>query len=1066
MKLVKFSLEHPVSIFMFTLAALIFGFISYTKLTMNLLPTISYPTLTIKTEYAGTAPAEIEHNISKPVEEAVGVVDNVVRISSISKAEVSEVMVEFAWDTNMDFATLKVREKLDLLNLPEDSQKSIILRYDPNTEPVMKLGITGEPELSRIRYLAETDIKQALESIEGVAACSVSGGLEDEIHIDIDENQVSLLNIPMSTIGNRLAQENVNLSAGILKQRNSRYLVRTVNEFKTVDEINEIIIDKRNGIPIKLGSIARVYRGYKERKVISRINGKECIEAAIYRAADANTVTVANAVLERLKKIEKNIFATRRIQYTIITNQSKFIEKTIDEVIHTAVLGGILAIMVLLYFLKNARSTIIIGVAIPVSVIVTFFLMYSFDISLNIISLGGLALGIGMLVDNSIVVLEAIQRFREKGKDPRQAALLGTSEVAGAVTASTFTTVAVFFPIVFVEGIAGQLFKDMALTVTFSLLASLVASLTLVPMLFSVMRRKNSRDGLDRLFQKLFKPLDTPYNAFFTSYTKFQGVSFKWKKAIVFSVVAAFLLSIGAAFTMDKELIPVISQGEFLVNIEFKPGTSLKTNLEVITRIAEKFKRHEEVESIYELIGKGSRGGISFQEEKENLSEFTVRLKKGILGKDEKNVMELIREDLKEFPGLKSKIYRPRLFSFNAPLEVVISGNNLDELKRVSDELLVKMRGKIATGEDDHPSTPGGEATAGEETGADDSGNPSLRGGVEGLIDLKSSMEEGYPEIQIVFNRARLASQEMTINDVGSQVRSKVEGDVATKFIESDREVDIRVRVAEGFRDRMEKIKRMGVRNGLGIVVPLKAVAEIKIKEGPAEIRRIYQQKSAVITGNINGIDLDEAGAAILNLAASITKPEDFNIYLAGQSKEMNVAFRSMIFAISLAVFLVYLVMASQFESFRKPFIIMFSIPLGIIGVAAVGLLAGITINVVVLIGLVIMSGIIVNDAIVLVDYTSQLQREGMKKREAVITAARVRWRPILMTTVTTVLGLMPMALDFNEGFEIRIPLAVTLIGGMIFGTFLTLVFIPIIYDKVVKETPEKKETTNETATI
>jgi len=1022
MKIVKFSINHPVSIFMFTMAALIFGFISYSKLTINLLPTISYPTLTVKTEYPGTAPAEIEHIISKPIEEAVGVVDNVVRISSVSRAEMSEVMVEFAWNTNMDFATLKVREKLDLLNLPVDAVKPIILRYDPNTEPIMKLGITGSSELSRTRYIAETDIKQALESIEGVAACVISGGLEDEIHIDIDETQLSLLNIPIAAVANRLAQENVNLSAGILKQRDSQYLVRTVNEFKTVEEINEIIIEKRGDVPIKLGSIAKVFRGYKERKVISRINGKECIEAAIYRAADANTVTVANAVHERLQTLENNLFKYSGMEHLVITNQAKFIKSTIDEVIWTAVFGGILAILVLLYFLKNLRSTIIIGMAIPISVIVTFFFMFSFDISLNIISLGGLALGIGMLVDNSIVVLEAIQRFRDKGIDLYNSALQGTSEVAGAVTASTFTTVAVFFPIVFVEGIAGQLFRDMALTVTFSLLASLLVSLTVVPMLFSALRRKTSKERLNHFLKKIFKPADKIYDTVFTGYQQFQHFSFTRKKAIIFLVIVIFAGSLVVLNFMGKELIPVISQGEFLINLEFKPGTSLLENAAVVSRVTEKLRQYPEIESIYELIGKGSRGGITFQEEIENLSEFTVRLKSGILGKSEDKVMERAREDLTAFTSVKAKVYKPRLFSFKAPLEAVISGDDLEELKRVSDELMVKLR-----------ETPG-------------------------FIDLKSSMEEGYPEVQIVLNRARLASQAMTINDVGRQIRSKVEGDVATKFIESDREVDIRVRVSEKSRDQVEKINRITIRNGLGIVVPLKAIADIDIKEGPAEIRRIFQQKSAVITGDISGIDLTSAKEKILQLGRTISKPEDFAIYLAGQSAEMDVAFASMIFAIALAVFLVYLVMASQFESFKKPFIIMFTIPMGIIGVVIAGVVTAISVNVIVLIGLVILSGIIVNNAIVLVDYTGQLQKQGVSKLEAIKNAAGIRWRPILMTTVTTVLGLLPMALDFNEGFEIRIPLAVTIIGGMIFGTFLTLVFIPIIYSIVVRETPAETE--------
>jgi HAE1 family hydrophobic/amphiphilic exporter-1 len=1017
MKLVKFSINRPVTVFMFTVAAVIFGVISYSKLNLNLLPKISYPTLTIRTEYPGTAPSEIENIVSKPIEETCGVVDNVVRISSVSRAELSEVTVEFAWHTNMDFATLKLREKLDLLRLPVGATKPVILRYDPNQEPIMKLGISGDADLGFIRYITEREVKQALESIEGVAACSISGGLEDEIHIDVDEQKLSLLNLPITTVASRLAQENVDLSAGILRQKDSQYLVRTVNQFKTVEEIQGIIIDKRGDVQITLGSIANVYRGFKERKVISRIDGRECIEAAIYRAADANTVSVANEVNNRLGMVRDTILRPRGLNFTIITNQSKFIRSTIDQVKSAAVFGGILAVFVLLYFLKNFRSTLIIGAAIPISVVVTFFLMYSSKISLNIISLGGLALGIGMLVDNSIVVLESIQRHKDGGEPAREAALTGTTEVAGAVTASTLTTVAVFFPIVFVEGVAGQLFKDMALTVTFSLLASLVVSLTLVPMLSSAMRRENSREWLSGVLRTIFRPVDKVYDKALAFYRKFQDVSFKHRKLIVSLVVLLFFAAVYLTRFMGQELIPVISQGEFIINVEFPPGTSLKENASVVSDISEIVRTNPEVESIYELIGKGSRGGVSFQEERENLSEFTIRLKPGILGKHEDRIMDRVRADLAGIPTTDIKIYKPRLFSFKAPLEVVVSGNDLDRIKEVSDALLGKVRG------------------------------------IQGIIDLKSSMEEGYPEIQILFNRAVLASQNMTVNQVGSQLRNKIEGEVATRFLETDREVDIRVRLTEDSRDRVEKIERITIRNGLGVMVPLKSLATVQIKEGPAEVRRILQQKSAVITGDFSGIPLDEAKAEVMAAAATIPNTGDISIYLAGQSMEQDVAFSSMIFAILLAVFLVYLVMASQFESFKKPFIIMFTIPLGIIGVVIVGLASGMSINVIVLIGLIILAGIIVNNAIVLVDYIGQLQSQGMPKVEAIKTAAQVRWRPILMTTITTVLGLLPMALDFKEGFEIRIPLALTLIGGLIFGTFLTLVFIPLVYNFVVRET-------------
>jgi HAE1 family hydrophobic/amphiphilic exporter-1 len=546
--------------------------------------------------------------------------------------------------------------------------------------------------------------------------------------------------------------------------------------------------------------------------------------------------------------------------------------------------------------------------------------------------------------------------------------------------------------------------------------------LTIVPMLNSVMRREKERGWLTGALKILFKPLDKLYNWFYLTYKKSQDITFKRRKIIIVSVLVLFVIAIFMIRFMGQELIPVISQGEFLINVEFQPGTSLKENSAITADISDTLEKYDEIDSIYELVGKGSRGGISFQEERENLSEFTIRLKPGILGKKEDRIMDRIRADLEKFPTTNIKIYKPRLFSFKAPLEVVVSGNDLDRIKQISDELLDKVRV------------------------------------VDGIIDLKSSMEEGYPEIQIIFNRAVLASQDMTINSVGTQIRNKIEGEVATRFIESDREVDIRVRLSEDFRDRVDKISRINIRNGLGVMVPLKALAEIRIQEGPAEIRRIVQQKSAVITGNISGISLDEAKEKVMAAVATIDCGPECAIYLAGQSMEQDVAFSSMIFAIFLAVFLVYLVMASQFESFKKPFIIMFTIPLGIIGVVIVGLVFSMSINVIVLIGLIILSGIIVNNAIVLVDYIGRLQKQGMAKVEAIKTAAQVRWRPILMTTITTVLALFPMALDFNEGFEIRIPLALTLIGGLIFGTFLTLVFIPLVYNMVVKDPKAAEE--------
>ncbi|MFQ5632246.1 MAG: efflux RND transporter permease subunit, partial [bacterium] len=534
----RFTTTRPVAILMVVIGVVVFGWISYAQLPLNLMPDISYPSLTVRTEYTGTAPEEIETTISRPVEQALGVVGNLVSISSISKAGQSDVKLEFTWDTDMNQATSDVREKLDQVFLPDDAKRPLILRYDPSLDPIMRLGLSGGPSLFFTRYLAEEDIKRKLETIEGVAAVKVKGGLEEEIRVEMDEQQLTLIGINIQQVNNRLAQENVNLAGGNLREGQTEYLVRTLNEFKTVDEVAEVVIGAWNGREIKIKDDGRVSRTNKEREIITRIDGKESVEIEIYKEADANIVSVAervnNAVfgtpeqqafVRNLEQKEQkpeptngsaeptnghsdgdggqnNELNKRRmtnfIAYTLpgemeivkLSDQSVFIENSIDDVKTTAVIGGLLAVLVLFVFLRNLTATIIVGVSIPVSIVATFAPMKIFDVSLNIMSLGGLALGIGMLVDNSIVVLESIARCREEGDNLIQATIRGVSEVGGAVFASTLTTIAVFFPIVFVEGVAGQIFGDMALTVVFSLLASLAVALFLIPMLSS---RETSR---------------------------------------------------------------------------------------------------------------------------------------------------------------------------------------------------------------------------------------------------------------------------------------------------------------------------------------------------------------------------------------------------------------------------------------------------------------------------------------------------------------------------------------------------------------------------------------------
>ena len=487
MKLVEFSTRRRVTVAMLMVAIIAFGGVGFSRLAVNLLPDITYPTITVRTEYEGVAPLEIERLISEPVEGLVGVVSNVVRVSSISRPGISDVVVEFGWGTNMDFASLDIREKLDLSNLPRDADKPILLRFDPSLDPIMRLAFYGNLSLMEMRRVAEERLRPDLESLEGVAAVRINGGLEEEIQVEVEAQRLAYLGISINQVTSRLAAENVNLTGGMLKDGEAEFLVRTLNEFQGIDEIGEIVVGQIDRAPIKLKDVGRVFRGHRERDLVTRINGREGVEVSVFKEGDANTVQVSAAVQERLDEfLAENATLLQDSGMEVVFNQATFIQQAVDEVLNTAIIGGILAVIVLFLFLRDLKSTAIISLSIPLSVVATFFLMFGSDVSLNIMSLGGLALGVGMLVDNSIVVLESVQRYRDQGLNVLAAAVRGASEVGRAVIAATTTTICVFLPIVFVEGVAGQLFRDQALTVTYSLVASLVVALMLIPMLSSL----------------------------------------------------------------------------------------------------------------------------------------------------------------------------------------------------------------------------------------------------------------------------------------------------------------------------------------------------------------------------------------------------------------------------------------------------------------------------------------------------------------------------------------------------------------------------------------------------
>ena len=1039
MKLVEFSTRRRVTVAMLMVAIIAFGGVGFSRLAVNLLPDITYPTITVRTEYEGVAPLEIERLISEPVEGLVGVVSNVVRVSSISRPGISDVVVEFGWGTNMDFASLDIREKLDLSNLPRDADKPILLRFDPSLDPIMRLALYGNLSLMEMRRVAEERLRPDLESLEGVAAVRINGGLEEEIQVEVEAQRLAYLGISINQVTSRLAAENVNLTGGMLKDGEAEFLVRTLNEFQGIDEIGEIVIGQIDRAPIKLKDVGRVFRGHRERDLVTRINGREGVEVSVFKEGDANTVQVSAAVQERLDEfLAENATLLQDSGMEVVFNQATFIQQAVDEVLNTAIIGGILAVIVLFLFLRDLKSTAIISLSIPLSVVATFFLMFGTDVSLNIMSLGGLALGVGMLVDNSIVVLESVQRYRDQGLNVLAAAVRGASEVGRAVIAATTTTICVFLPIVFVEGVAGQLFRDQALTVTYSLVASLVVALMLIPMLSSLnlesmiaereeigpkrglqgpallirLVRAIAR-GAGRVFSILLFPLYWLFDLVFNALNKAYPLLLNWALRRRLIVLAIFIV-IGALVLersrgLGLELIPEMSQGEFLVDLEWRAGTPLEQTAVQVAAIDRQVRGLDGIASVFALVGSSAQAGGTAADKKEHTAHLHVRLAPEV---SEETAIEAVRGLLGDIPELKFKFSRPAYFSFRTPVEVEIRGYGLSTLDLLADEAVERMHT------------------------------------ISGLTDIRSSTAGGQPEVQIFFDRRRVAELGTTVQNIGELLRNKLQGDVATELARRDRKVDIRVRALDEERQTVADLKQMVVSPAsYPVPVALESVADVRAVDGPAEIRRLDQERVAVISANLDGRDLGGVAEEIEATLADLPLPEGFTVSIGGQNEEMVRSFDSMKFALLLAVFLVYLVMASQFESLLHPLVIMFTIPLGLIG-SALGLLAtGTTISVVVLIGLIMLAGIVVNNAIVLVDYINRLRRdEGMEKFAAVLRAGEVRFRPILMTTSTTALGLLPMALGLGEGAEIRTPMAITVIGGLLVSTLLTLVLIPVVY--------------------
>ncbi|MDF2546251.1 MAG: multidrug transporter [Anaerosolibacter sp.] len=1016
MNLSSLSVKRPVTVIMFTLMVVIFGFVSLSKLPIDLYPNIEVPVAIVSTSYSGVGPQEMEELITKPLEQSVGTVSNIKQISSISNEGSSIIIAEFNSGTDMEFAALEMREKVDLVKsfLPDGANEPMVMRIDPNAMAIMQVSISNGEELAKLQTVAEDTIKPRLERLSGVASVDVSGGYTNQIEVAVNQEKLKGYGLSLDQLSQVLRAENLNMPGGEVKKGVQKLTVRTLGEFQTVEEIQSLPISLPTGGTIYLHDIADVKMKHKDVTSITRTNGNRSINISLQKQSGTNTVQVADRIIDEIEKLRQDF---PNLKIDIVLDQSEFIKQSIDNVQSSAMVGAGLAIAILYLFLRNIRTTFIIGVSIPVSVIATFILVYFNGITINMLTLGGLALGVGMLVDNSIVVLENIYRFRQDGYSRIDAAVEGAKEVGMAVLASTLTTVAVFLPIVFVEGVTSIIFKEFALTVTMSLAASLVVSLTLVPMLSSKMLKIDDMQGKAhhgrfKFFDFLYDSFDKMFDNIEKLYKRILGWALKHRKSTVLVALLVFVVGMSSIALVGAEFFPKTDEGTFSVSISLPPGMELNQTDEIITEIEGILEKIEEVETIYSNIG--STGGMSFRNSGTNRGSVSVVLKN--MAERERSTEQIadeVRNQIKDIPGAEIQV---EVTSSNmmggggSPISIKVKGDDLDTLKQIGEDF------------------------------------KDIVESVEGTREVESNLEEGIPEIQVKVNRSNASQYGLTAAQITSAVKGTISGQTATRYKLDGDEIDIVVKGDPIYQESIANLGQVTIQTPVGISIPLNQVADITTERGPVTINREGQVRVVTVSSQILGRDLKGVSTDIEKKLAQYDMPDGYTYDIGGENEEMMNAFSDLFLALLLAVVLVYMILASQFESLLHPFTIMMSVPLAFAGGMLGLLVTGRSLNVTGFIGLIMLAGIVVNNAIVLVDYINTRRSKGEERNEAIVNAGPIRLRPILMTTLTTVLGLVPLALGIGEGAEMQTSMATVVIAGLSLSTLLTLVFIPVLY--------------------
>ncbi|WP_421775551.1 efflux RND transporter permease subunit [Gracilimonas sp.] len=1009
----KLAVDRPITFLMSTLILLGFGLYGLQNLRLNLYPDVSFPTITVYTSYEGVAPEDIETLVTRPIEESVGSISGIRKVRSLSSQGASVVKLNFEWGTDLYQAENDVRKELGFVErqIPDDAETPLVFSYDPNQEPIVVLTLTSNARSPReLRTYSKQVLEQRIERINGIASAETSGGLERQINVRINNEQMRLYNITIQEIAQKLQQENIQVPAGQLTEGNTNYSLRTIGEFKDVDQIRNTIITVRDGQPLLLKDIADVDDGIAQPIGNVRVNGEDGIIVNVYRQSDANVVTAANAVVGGLDDIRVSLPSD--VEVSVLTNKADFIEQSISNLLWTGIQAIILVVLILLAFLRSGRSATIIAISIPVSIVTTFLVMDLADLSLNIISLSGLTLAVGLVVDNAVVVLENIFRFREQGSPRDEASVSGAKEVAVPIIVSTLTTLVVFLPILFVPGIAGFLFRDLALTISFSLIVSTLVALTLIPLMASQFYKDSVLDmsannKVARFFGNLLQKIESAYQ-------RQLGAVIVKSGRVVLAAFLLFVASVPLFYVIGGEFFPRVDENAFVLEVQREPGINL-FELERSMAQVESIIQQEVPEARLVVSDYGDKEGI---EGADDPGGFTGTVRVELVSQSERNrsqaeiTTSLLRE-LQIVPGVQIQevVIDPLSPDGETGLIVQIFGYNPETKKELADGVKARLLD------------------------------------IEGINNVFSSGDQGRPELRLIMDRERISRVGMNTNQVASAVSNAVKGNVATAFVDQGVEFEVVVELDPRDKAQSVDLANIQIQTPGGEWMPLKNLARIERYTGPTNVLRIDQERVTEVTAELEDIDLATASERARASLDQVNWPDEYRYEISGTAEEQAESFGFLMIAFMIAGILTYMVMASQFESLVEPFIIILTIPLALTGVLIMLWITGTSVSVTSMVGLILLTGIVVNNGIVMIDYIKILQARGIDREKAIVDGATRRLRPILMTAFTTILSMVPLALELGSGSETWSPMARTVIGGLTMSTLLMLFVVPCFYN-------------------